>query len=178
MLNEKYIILVDPKDHKIGMIEKHRGHRYAMLHRAFSVLIFRKHKGKLETLLQQRSKKKYHGGGLWTNTCCSHPHPGEKIMASARKRLKEEMGIEVSLKKVGKFHYVALLDHGMTENEIDHVFVGYYDSDNIPFNKGEVESYQWMEVTKLKRELVSKPNKYTPWLKQALALSYKKVNDP
>src|ERR1700722_18026522 len=115
------IILVNPMDKKIGMIEKIIGHRYAMLHRAFSILIFRRKNGKVETLLQQRSKKKYHAGGLWTNTCCSHPHPGEKILISARKRLKEEMGIDVKLKAIGKFHYVAPLDHGMTENEIDHV---------------------------------------------------------
>lgn len=167
------IILVNPQDKQIGTIEKLSGHQYAMLHRAFSVLVFRKHNSRIETLLQQRAKKKYHGGGLWTNTCCSHPHPQENLVKSAEKRLLEEMGIQIKLKEVGKFHYVAKLDHGMTENEIDHVLVGTYDADSIPFNKDEVESYKWIDILSLQQDLLNQPHKYTPWLKQALELASK-----
>jgi isopentenyl-diphosphate Delta-isomerase len=165
------IILVDPEDHQMGEIEKILGHEYAMLHRAFSVLIFRKRNGKLQLLLQQRSKKKYHGGGLWTNTCCGHPHPGEGIVMAAEKRLVDEMGIKASLVELGKFHYVASLDNGLTENEIDHVFIGTYDTDEIPINPDEVANYQWMDVDIVKQELVDNSKKYTPWFKQALELA-------
>lgn len=165
------IILVDPNNNTIGEIEKILGHRYGMLHRAFSVLVFRQRNGKIETLLQQRNKNKYHGGGLWTNTCCSHPHSGEDLAITAEKRLKDEMGIDVKLKEVGKFHYIAKLDHGMTENEIDHVFIGTYDADDIPVNRAEVEDYLWIDVNILQKELNQYPEKYTPWFKQALELA-------
>lgn len=169
------IILVDPKDHKLGVVEKIIAHEYGMLHRAFSVLIFRNHHGKIETLLQQRSKKKYHAGGLWTNTCCSHPHPRENIVMSAEKRLENEMGIKIKLKEIGKFHYVAKFNNGLTENEIDHVMVGTYNGE-INVNSNEVEDYKWMKVDVLKRELVKNPKKYTPWFKQALELAIPFIN--
>jgi len=165
------IILVDPDDKKIGEIEKLLGHRYGMLHRAFSVLIFRERHGKIETLLQQRNKMKYHAGGLWTNTCCSHPHSEEDSTNAAETRLNEEMGIDVKLTGVGKFHYIAKLDNGMTENEIDHVFIGTYEADEIPFNPIEVEDYLWVDVESLQNELAKNPKKYTPWFKQALDMA-------
>lgn len=171
MSAKNQIILVNPNDKKIGLIEKLLGHRYGMLHRAFSVVIFRKRREQWQTLLQQRAKNKYHGGGLWTNACCSHPHPGEILVKAAEKRVKIEMGIRVKLQYVGKFHYIAQLDHGMTENEIDHVLVGWYEADHIPINHREVESYKWMNVDTLQKQLITQPHRYTPWLKQALALA-------
>ena len=172
----QFVILVNPSDIAIGQEEKILAHRYGMLHRAFSILIFRDREGKKEILLQQRNKQKYHAGGLWTNTCCSHPQPQEKsLQQSAENRLKDEMGIDVSLQKKGVFHYLAKFDNGLYENEIDHVFIGYYDSDDtIPVNPDEVEDYRWVEVTTLQQDLEQSPTLYTPWLKQALqiALAY------
>lgn len=168
------IILVDPHDRKIGVVEKIIGHHFGMLHRALSVCIFRKRNNKLQSLIQQRSKIKYHGGGLWSNTCCSHAKLGKRIAVTALECLQNEMGISTKLKEVGKFHYVAKLDHGMTENEIDHVFVGTYEEDIIPFNKNEVDNYKWVDVNKLLKDLSARPKKYTPWFKQALELSLKK----
>jgi isopentenyl-diphosphate Delta-isomerase len=165
------IILVDPDDKPLGESEKMRAHQYAMLHRAFSVLVFRHRNHQLEVLLQQRNKNKYHAGGLWTNTCCSHPHPGEDTIASATKRLKEEMGIETSLKEVGVFHYVAPFDNGLTENEIDHVLIGFFDADIIPINTNEVENYKWIDIASLQKDLAAHPSLYTPWFKQALAIA-------
>jgi isopentenyl-diphosphate Delta-isomerase len=168
---KEMLILVDPNDQKIGEIDKLKAHQYAMLHRAFSVVIFRKRRGKIELLLQQRHRDKYHGGGLWSNTCCSHPHPGENLKASALKRLKEEMGIEAKLKKIGKFHYIAHFKNGLYENEIDHVFIGTYGVDGeIPINKVEVSHYIWQKLALLKRDLAKNPKKYTPWLKLVLEL--------
>ncbi|STX29720.1 Isopentenyl-diphosphate Delta-isomerase [Legionella beliardensis] len=171
--NVEHIILVNPNDKEISSIEKILAHQYGMLHRAFSIFIFRSRHGKSELLLQKRSKNKYHCGGLWTNTCCSHPHPGEEIAMAANLRLKDEMGITTDLKKVGKFHYIAQLDKGMTENEIDHVFIGNYDGDDIPINVNEVEDYEWVDVTELEEDLTTNPQKYTPWLKKALELATK-----
>lgn len=167
------VILVDPKDRKIGQIEKILAHQYAMLHRAFSVFLFRKQGNKLEILLQQRNKNKYHSGGLWTNTCCSHPRPGEKILSAAKRSLKSEMGIETPLREVGKFHYVAQFKNGLIENEIDHVFIGIYEEDNIPVNPEEVQDYEWKDVSGLKKELDESPEMFTPWLKQALEIALK-----
>ncbi len=101
MQNEE-VILVNEQDEQTGTIEKMEAHRKALLHRAFSVFIFN---GKGEMLLQQRAIGKYHSPGLWTNTCCSHPRPGEDVEAAANRRLKEEMGIETSLKKIFDFIY-------------------------------------------------------------------------
>ncbi len=179
MRTKEMIILVDPRDRKIGEIEKILAHEYAMLHRAFSVFIFRQRNGVLELLLQQRSKEKYHAGGLWTNTCCSHPHPGETVRMSAEKRLQEEMGIKAKLREVGKFHYVAQFDNGLTENEIDHVFIGMYQNDDeqeIPINPKEVESYEWMDIQTLQKQLALHPKKYTPWFKPALELALKNLS--
>ena len=164
------LILVDPKDRKIGEIDKLKAHQYAMLHRAFSIVIFRKRKGKIELLLQQRHWDKYHGGGLWSNTCCSHPYPGVTLKSCAIKRLKEEMGIEAMLKKIGKFHYVTHFENGLYENEIDHVFIGIYEDDEILINKKEVAQYKWQQLDLLKKDLAKNPKKYTPWLKSLLEL--------
>lgn len=169
------VILVNANDRRIGIAEKIVAHQYAMLHRAFSVLIFRRHGGKLQTLLQQRSKHKYYGGGLWTNACCSHPRPGEiNLIKAARERLKEEMGITAKLEKKGVFHYVASFDNGLFENEIDHVFIGMYDGKPIQFNPKEVDDYQWVDIASLKDDLNISPQKYSPWLNQALTLALSK----
>lgn len=168
---EEMIILVDPDDNKIGEIEKIRAHRYGMLHRAFSVLLFRERDNLLETLLQKRSAIKYHCGGLWTNTCCSHPRSGEDLKSAAVARLKNEMGIEVPLQEVGTFHYIAQLDRGMVENEVDHVFIGTYDENEFVVNPDEVDDFLWMNINTLQNELVNFPQKYTPWFKKALDLA-------
>lgn len=167
------IILVDPKDNQIGTIEKILAHEYGMLHRAFSIFLFRKRFEKLECLLQQRSTKKYHAAGLWTNTCCSHPHPGESLIESAEKRLQFEMGIQAPLNEVGTFHYIAQFDNGLTENELDHVIIGYYDYDDIPVNPDEVADFEWIEVNELQRKLANDAKTYTPWFQQALEIALK-----
>src|SRR5690349_17076045 len=122
---EEYLILVDEQDHEIGTEEKLKTHRDAKLHRAFSIFIFNK-KGQL--LLQRRALSKYHSGGLWTNTCCGHPRPGENIDKAAHRRLQEEMGFDCNMKDVFRFTYKAPLDHGLTEHEVDHVFIGTCDA--------------------------------------------------
>jgi isopentenyl-diphosphate delta-isomerase len=130
----KKVILVNDKDEVTGTAEKMEAHQKGWLHRAFSVFIFNSNG---EMLLQQRAINKYHSGGLWTNACCSHPQPGEITEASAKKRLKEEMGFEVPITPVFDFIYKTEFENGLTEYEFDHVFTGEYDG-KINYDEDEV----------------------------------------
>lgn len=146
---EDQIILVDEKDQVVGTAEKMAVHKEGLLHRAFSVIVFNL---KGELLLQRRAKSKYYCGGLWTNTCCSHPRPGETILKAARRRLFEEMGIDGELEEIFSFQYRITFPNGLTENEYDHVLVGRNDALPRP-NLGEVEGWKWMTVELLKADI-------------------------
>jgi diphosphomevalonate decarboxylase len=173
----EHVILVDPEDNPIGTAEKLAAHREALCHRAFSIFIFRYRKQVLELLLQQRSTQKYHGGGLWTNTCCSHPRPGEDTLSAAYRRLNTEMGFSAPLKTVGVFHYFAQLDNGYSENEIDHVLIGFCDTIEQPdFAPEEIQATQWMSITAIEQDLARHPKRYTPWFKQALGIASDPTN--
>ena len=102
------VILVDQNDSVIGTMEKMEAHQKGLLHRAFSVLLFN-NDGKM--LLQKRASHKYHSAGLWTNTCCSHPQPDERIEEAASRRLREEMGIVAQPAFAYKFIYKTPLDN-------------------------------------------------------------------
>jgi isopentenyl-diphosphate Delta-isomerase len=163
-MKEENIILVDKNDKAIGVEEKIKAHKKALLHRAFSVFIF-DFKGNM--LLQLRAKDKYHCGGLWTNTCCSHPRIKETTISAAKRRLNEEMGIKCELMELFTFYYKTKFDNGLTENEIDHVFVGFYDK-NPKINKKEADEYEWVSVRAIEKDIKKNPKKYTPWFKIAL----------
>jgi len=169
------IILVDEQDRELGIQEKIAAHEQAQCHRAFSVFIYHRRAGQLELLLQQRQHNKYHCGGLWTNTCCSHPQPGEDTQAAAERRLNEEMGIQASLTYAGKFHYIAHFDNGLTENEVDHVFIGPY-LGSLRINTIEVSDYRWISMDILRQEIAQSPQQFTPWLLPALDIACKKMN--
>ena len=141
-MSEEKVILVDKNDNQVGLMPKLEAHEKGILHRAFSVFIFN---SKYELLLQKRASSKYHSGGLWTNTCCSHPREGEDILDAANRRLDEEMGIKTSLRKVFDFIYTAELDNNLIENEFDHVFYGVYDTDPI-LNKEEAEAVSYTHL--------------------------------
>lgn len=157
------VILVDKDDQEVGVMEKMEAHKQAILHRAFSVFLFNS-QGKM--LLQQRALSKYHSAGLWTNTCCSHPRPGESVEAAVARRLMEEMGIVASVSKAFDFIYKAELPDDLTENEFDHVFVGIYDLDVHP-NHLEVANFVYQTVEEVSDNLQSYPEKYTVWFKIA-----------
>lgn len=153
------LILVNELDEMVGTMEKMEAHQKAMLHRAFSIFIFN---SKGELLLQQRAEQKYHCGGLWTNTCCSHPRPEEETSAAALRRLQEEMGFTTSLKKVFDFVYKAPFSNGLTEYEFDHVFFGQYDGELQP-NPREVAAVRYLKVDTIQSMMEEEPKLFTPW---------------
>lgn len=161
-MNE-YVILVDENDHQIGIEEKIKAHEQAKLHRAFSIFIFN---AKGEMLLQQRACDKYHSGCLWTNATCSHPRPGEDLEQAAHRRLQEEMGFDTELKKAFHFIYKAEFDHGLTEHEFDHVFIGQYDGP-IKLNVQEADDFKWIDLKTLQQDLNDNPADFTVWFKIA-----------
>lgn len=160
------LIVVDNKDNPIGTAEKMDVHRRGLLHRAFSIFVWR-HADDPEILLQQRALEKYHSPGLWTNTCCGHPLVHESTQSAAERRLFEEMGFTQPLQEIGVFHYRALLENDLIENEIDHVFVGEYQSQPINPSSAEVGGYQWVKVSDLAKDIQTNPTKYTAWLEKA-----------
>ena len=160
-MEEEKVVLVDTEDNPIGIMPKMEAHQKALLHRAFSVFIINQ---KGELMLQKRALDKYHSPGLWTNTCCSHQREGEENIAAAKRRLKEEMGFSTSLEELFSFIYKASFDNGLTEHELDHVFIGYYEGNPLP-NKTEVESWKWMDLEKIKNAIKDDPQDFTAWFK-------------
>ncbi|MBN8876514.1 MAG: isopentenyl-diphosphate Delta-isomerase [Sphingobacteriales bacterium] len=160
---EEQVILVNGQDEETGVAEKMEAHQQGWLHRAFSVFIFN---SRGEMLLQQRALDKYHSGGLWTNTCCSHPRPGESTQVAAERRLKEEMGFQVSLEKVFDFVYKADFDNGLTEHEFDHVFAAEYEGP-VNFNKEEVMGYSYRSMQQIAQSMETDPAQYTAWFRLA-----------
>ncbi|WP_343700857.1 isopentenyl-diphosphate Delta-isomerase [Chitinophaga sp.] len=153
------VILVNEKDEPVGTMEKLEAHQKGLLHRAFSVFVVN---AKGDMLLQQRALNKYHSGGLWTNTCCSHPLPGENVLAAAHRRLQEEMGFDCDLQEVFSFTYRAALDNGLTEHEFDHVFLGVYDGAITPDTE-EVLAHRFLPVSAIRRLLAEEPDTFTHW---------------
>ena len=171
----EFVVLVDEYDQEVGVQEKISAHQQAQCHRAFSVFIYRQ-QPHIEILLQQRQHDKYHCGGLWTNTCCGHPRPGELVQDAAERRLCEEMGIRSPLSFIDKFHYIAPFDNGLTENEVDHVFIGTLSSTEFHINPHEVADFRWVSLPELKKELSVNSDHFTPWLMPAFDIACKALN--
>jgi isopentenyl-diphosphate delta-isomerase len=169
---EEQVILVNEKDEQIGLMAKMEAHEKAVLHRAFSVFIFN---SKNELMLQQRAAHKYHSPLLWTNTCCSHQRDGESNIQAGTRRLQEEMGFECDLKETTSFIYKAPFDNGLTEHELDHIMVGYYENPPV-INPGEVEAWKWMPLEAVKSDIKLQPSLYTAWFKIIFEKFYKHIN--
>jgi len=168
-------MVVDSSGLTIGAMEKMEAHRKGVLHRAFSVFIFNS-KGQL--LLQQRAFDKYHSGGLWTNSCCSHPRLGERPIDAAHRRLKEEMGIASELTELFQFSYRHEFENGLIEHEYDHVFVGISDQTPEP-DPVEVAGFTYIDKDILVSKLIEKPDEYTAWLRicfDQVLKSYHQIN--
>ncbi len=157
------VVLVDNHDNAIGFMEKMEAHREGVLHRAFSVFLFNDN---AELLLQKRAEDKYHSGGLWTNTCCSHPRPDEAVLSAATRRLMEEMGIICELTPAFTFTYKSQFENGLIEHELDHVLIGEFNGEPS-LNREEATDWRYVSLSDLAQELENNSSKYTAWLKIA-----------
>ncbi|MEQ9505164.1 MAG: isopentenyl-diphosphate Delta-isomerase [Hyphomonas sp.] len=158
------VILVDEADAALGEGDKWQIHRDGLLHRAFSIFVFN---ARGECLIQQRAAGKYHSAGLWANSCCGHPRPGETTSSAAARRLEEEVGLRVDLTFGFKSRYVAHLDNNMTENEIPYLYFGWT-QDKAVLNPDEVQAVRWRSLERLAEDVVAAPEAHAAWLKHYL----------
>jgi isopentenyl-diphosphate delta-isomerase len=159
-----HVVLVDAYDWTIGSMPKIDAHREGRRHRAISVIV-RDPRGRL--LLQRRAAGKYHSGGLWTNTCCSHPRPGEDPADAAARRLAEEMGVVAPLALLFSMHYRAPVSERLVEHEVLHVFGGAFDGSPDP-DAFEVGAWCWRFPADIARDIDERPQAYTIWFRTML----------
>lgn len=158
---EEFVVLVNPEDEVLGLMEKQQAHVNGLLHRAFSVFLFN---SKGEMLLQKRASGKYHSPLKWTNAVCSHPRIGETYLEGAKRRLKEELGIETDLSEKFSFIYKADVGNSLWEHELDYVFTGTFE-EKFHLNKDEVEEVRYITIEDLDREMSENPENFTEWFK-------------
>ena len=164
----EHVILVDADDRKTGTAEKLDAHRRGALHRAFSVIVWDS-AGRM--LLQQRAASKYHSAGLWTNTCCGHPRPGEDTAVAAARRLDEEMALLCPLTPLGTFSYRAAFENGLIENEVVHVYRGRHDGAVTP-NPDEADAFDWRTLDEVRRDVALAPEHYSVWFRHYVAAKW------
>ena len=164
-MEKEVIVLVDEDDKEVGTEEKIRAHQDGgKLHRAFSVFVFN---NRDEMLIQKRAAGKYHCAGLWTNTCCSHQRPDESLEDAVHRKLKQEMGFDTKLREIFSFIYKAPFENGLTEHELDHVFIGAFNG-KPNLNPEEADDFRWVNPEGLERDVRENPEKYTPWFRKVL----------
>ncbi|MDR0969431.1 MAG: isopentenyl-diphosphate Delta-isomerase [Lentimicrobiaceae bacterium] len=167
-MKEEQVILVDPNDEPLGLMNKMEAHEKGLLHRAFSIFIFNSNN---ELLIHQRAFTKYHTPGLWTNTCCSHPRESETIKDAAKRRLMEEMGMQCDFDEAFTFLYKSEVGQGLIEHEYDHVFIGYC-NDTPQINPEEVAIWRYENMDNLRYDLKINPQRYTVWFRIAFDRVY------
>lgn len=155
---EDQLIRVDLYDREIGYASKEEIHKNGWLHRAFSVFLVDGDR----MLIQKRNLKKYHSGGLWANACCSHPRQDEGLEEAVERRLFEELGVSAPCRELSHFVYYARFENGMSEYELDHIFVGHYDGE-VSFDKNEIAEVKWVDFDWLEEDLQKNPDSYAVW---------------
>lgn len=167
------LICVDALDRQTGTADKLRCHRDGLLHRAFSVFLL----DGSRLLLQRRAINKYHSGGKWANSCCSHPRDGENLEEAVTRRLKEELGIECRCEELGSFVYRHCFENGITEYEYDHVFLGRYSGELFPDPK-EIMEVKWFEIEDIIDLTSSQADIFAPWFISAFPLVLRELGYP
>lgn len=169
------LILVDGLDRQIGTASKEEAHFKGLLHRAFSVVLVRGGDCGPELLLAQRAEGKYHSGGLWANSCCSHPRAGEEVLGAALRRVPEELGCAVTdLREIASFAYRAVFASGLAEHEYDHVLIGTAAGDLHP-DPREVSSVRWVAAEDVAAELAAHPEHFSAWAPMVLSLALQEI---
>ena len=156
----KNVVLVNDRDEELGVCDKLKAHLgMGVLHRAFSLFIFN---SKEQLLLQKRGENKMLWPGYWSNSCCSHPFPGESYIDAARRRAIEELGIRCNPEWLYNFHYEANYLEIGSENELCSVLIAKTDMEP-EINEEEISEYMWMDWIELVQDVQTYPEKYTPW---------------
>lgn len=169
--DSEQIVLVDLSDRAIGSCGKLEAHEQGLLHRAFSVLLTDGDR----VLMTRRAQGKYHSGGLWTNTCCSHPRVGETVGEAVPRRLREELGIRgATCHEVGTYCYRAAFTNGLVEYELDHVLVGEWTGECRP-NPTEVMDLRWVPLGQVMRDVREHPQRFTAWLPGVLNVALRSL---
>lgn len=161
---EEQVVLVDVQGNPIGTKGKLQAHQDGDLHLALSVFLFNSEK---KFLMQRRALCKYHSPNLWSNTCCSHPRPGESVQSAAERRLFEEMGIVCPLTQSFTYTYREEVGSGLIEHEFDCIFFGSFEGNPCP-NSDEVSDWKWISYEEMQKEIAAAPHFYTAWFKLLL----------
>lgn len=166
LIDDDVVVLVDESDTSIGVAPKLDVHRDGRLHRAVSVVLF-DDRGRV--MLQRRADVKYHSAGLWSNSCCGHPRPGESVEEAAGRRLNDELGVAgCEVTRVGELAYYADLGNGLIEHELDHIMVGQWEGVVTP-NPLEVSEIRWVDPEVVLADLAEVPASYTAWAGPVIA---------
>ncbi len=162
-MNKPLIIPAVASDGSFYPVEKLQAHIDGVLHLAVSVFVFDGD----HLLIQKRAAGKYHCGGQWANTCCSHPHWDESIERCAERRLMEELGFTLPLSKHQTVEYEASVGTGLTEHERVTLFSAQTDSATqvVKPNPEEVEEIRWVTASELHNEMAANPGSFTPWFR-------------
>lgn len=156
------IIIVDEKDNILGAADKMHVHRTGMLHRAFSAVVVN---DKHEILIQKRADQKYHSGGLWSNSFCSHFYNEESQLNALKRAAQKELGVDVlDYRYIGKITYFVKIGE-LFENEIDYVYIVKDDGSPFNVNLEEVSEYRWIRVEKCQKMISEYPEAFTEWFK-------------
>lgn len=156
------LVLVDSDDRAIGLRDKRSCHEgRGILHRAVSVFVFDE---KQRLLLQQRHADKPLWGGCWSNSCCTHPYFGEEPIGASKRRVSEELGLDVELEFIYKFEYRAEWSPEYCEHELCSVFVGSVCTEP-DINRTEIQAWRWISADELDAVIDADAPEYTPWLK-------------
>jgi isopentenyl-diphosphate delta-isomerase len=149
-------------------VDKLDAHRRGLRHPAISVFVTDGDR----TLIQRRALTKYHTPGLWANAVCTHPHWGEAPEDCARRRLREELGIEgLTLAARDRVEYRADVGGGLVEHELVDLFAAEADAARLVLapDPAEVMDVRWIALDALHAEIAARPAAFTPWLRIYLA---------
>ena len=177
-MSAEQVVLLDEDGRAVGVADKRSvHHRETPLHLAFSCYVF-DHSGAV--LLTRRATHKPTWPGVWTNSFCGHPAPGEDIAEAVRRRASQELGVEIRDVRLvlPAFRYRATMSDGVVENEMCPVFVATT-TDTVAPDPEEVESFEWVGWEAFRASVLEGSRQVSPWcVDQVRALPAEPVHAP